>query len=300
MNCHQFRKYLYAFADGQIDVKSNCDLLDHLKMCKPCSRIVDQHQALKTLIVASAARSRVPAGLEGRIRAAIEPVSKSPKRTGRLVAFAGRPIVRVMAMAACIVIAFLGLWMSGVVGPGDSFRSGVAYNADSADLLMRGVVVQHNKCVERCNEQVHQLPGLSHDRETAAREMARRLGDQVAIAAPDMTGFGYEFESAAVCSPNRQIHGATAHFVYVNHAYGTRLSIFSVPKWDAANDLLANATLQKPFAYTPSGNCQSQSVIAWKGKTTTYIVCAPIDQTDLAHMMRELAFSLPADAVTGE
>lgn len=302
MNCHQFRKYLYAFADGQIDVKSNCDLLDHLKLCAACSRIVDQHQALKSLIVASAARASVPAGLEARIRAAIEPAPKVTKKPARLRAlFADRPMVRVLAMAACVVVAFVGLWLGGVVGPGDHFRvAGATFDSDQADLKMRGIVVQHNKCVERCNEQGHQLAGLSDDRETAAAELANRLGDQVAIAAPDLTGFGYEFESAAACSPQRDIHGATAHFMYVNHAYGTRLSIFSVPHWSAADALLSQATLRKPFAYTPKGNCQSQSIVAWNGKKTTYIVCAPINQEDLAQMMRELSFSLPADAMAGE
>ena len=125
-----------------------------------------------------------------------------------------------------------------------------------------------------------------------------RLGEQVAIAAPDLSGFGYEFESAAVCSPSRDIHGATAHFMYVNHAYGTRLSFFSVPHWGAADALLADKTFRDPFAYTPAGNCQSQSVVAWNSGTTTYLVCAPINQEDLVQMIREFAISLPGEVRT--
>ncbi|MCB9856115.1 MAG: hypothetical protein H6818_10555 [Phycisphaerales bacterium] len=300
MNCHLFRKYLFAFADGQIDVKSNCDLLDHLKMCSDCSRIVDQQQALKSLIVASAARTNVPAGLESRIRAAIEPPAKAKKRAASIAGLFGkRPVIRVLAVAACLVLGFMGLWAAGIVGPGEILRGGRAvagaFDSDVVDLKMRSVVVQHNKCVERCNEQIHQLAGLSNDRESAARELGKRLGDQVAIAAPDLSGFGYEFDSAAVCSPNREVHGATAHFMYVNHAYGTRLSFFSVPHWSGAEQFLAGATLRTPFAYTPPGNCQSQSIVAWNEGKTTYVVCAPINQEDLAHMVRELAFSLPHD-----
>lgn len=301
MNCHQFRKYLFAFADGQIDVKSNCDLLDHLKMCNDCSRIVDQQQALKSLIVASAARARVPAGLESRIRAAVAPPVNAKKRAASLVGlFSKRSILRVAALAACVILGFMGLWTAGIVGPGESLRGGRAvagsFDSDIADLKMRGVVVQHNKCVERCNEQVHQLAGLSSDRESAVLELGKQLGDQIAIAAPDLSGFGYDFESAAVCSPNREIHGATAHLMYVNHAYGTRLSFFSVPHWSGADEILAGATLRNPFTYTPPGNCQNQSIVAWNGTKTTYIVCAPINQEDLAHMVRGLAFSLPHDA----
>ncbi|MCA9254223.1 MAG: zf-HC2 domain-containing protein [Phycisphaerales bacterium] len=304
MNCHQFRKYLFAFADGQIDIKSNCDLLDHLKMCERCSRIVDQQQTLKALLVASAMRSRVPAGLEARIRAAIEPPARSKKKAANALSLLGnRRVLRVTALAACVVIVFTGLWFAGLIGPGASLRDGRAiasgaYDAEDADIKMRSVVVQHNKCVERCNEQIHQLSGLSGDRETAVRELGERLGEQVAIAAPDLSGFGYEFESAAVCSPSRDIHGATAHFMYVNHAYGTRLSFFSVPHWGAADALLADKTFRDPFAYTPAGNCQSQSVVAWNSGTTTYLVCAPINQEDLVQMIREFAISLPGEVST--
>ena len=47
MNCRKIRKYLFAFADGQLGVKANCEMLDHLKMCRKCSAIVDEHQAVR-------------------------------------------------------------------------------------------------------------------------------------------------------------------------------------------------------------------------------------------------------------
>lgn len=40
MNCRNVKKFLYAFADGQLSVRANCEVLDHLKMCPACSRAV--------------------------------------------------------------------------------------------------------------------------------------------------------------------------------------------------------------------------------------------------------------------
>ena len=50
MNCTGVRKFLYAFADGQLGVKSSCEVLDHLKMCPACSRLVDEHHSLRAAI----------------------------------------------------------------------------------------------------------------------------------------------------------------------------------------------------------------------------------------------------------
>ncbi|MCC7314685.1 MAG: zf-HC2 domain-containing protein, partial [Planctomycetes bacterium] len=36
MNCKSVQKFLHAFADGQLGVRANCEVLDHLKMCPSC------------------------------------------------------------------------------------------------------------------------------------------------------------------------------------------------------------------------------------------------------------------------
>ncbi len=288
MNCHQFRKIparLCRRPDRrQVELRLAGPSQDVPRVqphCRSTQRPEVAHRRVGSAYCHSG-RSRIANPVRHRTNEEI-----AEARASLTGPFADRPLLRVLAMAACVVITVLSLWATGIVGPGDSLRDSLAASADfdidSAELKMRGVVVRHNKCVESCNQQAHQLAGLPSDRESAALELASRLGDQVAIAAPDLTGFGYEFESAAVCSPDREVHGAAALYtMYVSHAYGTRLSFFSVPHWKGADGLLADATLRNPFAFTPLGNCQNQSIVAWNGKATTYIVCAPINQEDLS------------------
>ena len=68
MNCNQSRKYLFAFADGQLSVQANCEVLDHLKMCTACSRIVDEHQAVREALRRSGERIVTPSGLARQVR----------------------------------------------------------------------------------------------------------------------------------------------------------------------------------------------------------------------------------------
>ena len=92
------------------------------------------------------------------------------------------------------------------------------------------------------------------------------------MAAPDLTGFGYEFESANICTPSRDVHGAAAHVMYVNPSYGSRLSFFSIPRWTAAADLLGDATITAPFS-DGLRQCENQSVVVWNSGATTHLLC---------------------------
>jgi len=298
MNCHQFRKYLFAFADGQIDVKSNCDLLDHLKMCPDCSRVVDQHQAIRSLVVASAARVAIPAGLKERVRKNVgfrDPVGHASILTAPLWK---RPVVRVLATAAVVVLGVVGLWRTGVIG-GESGALNAHDAMARAHQLVQGIVVQHNKCVNQCDMQVHHLESLPHTRTEAARALTERFGGLFDVAAPDLSGFGYEFESANVCTPGRDVHGASAHVMYVNPSYGSRLSFFSLPRWEAAADVLGDATMKAPFS-DGLRQCENQSVVAWNSGSTTYIVTGPVNEDDLVAMVRELGFALEPEDGGGE
>ncbi len=297
MSCHQYRKYLLAFADGQIDVKSNCDLLDHLKMCPHCSRVVDQHQSLKSLLLASSARLTTPTGLKERICKNIGYRDPSRSVSTSRPPLWKRPVLRTTALAACIALAFLGLWSrdvfhfagSGPLGPHDATAR--------ANQFVQGVVIQHNKCVNKCDMQMHHVDSLAMTRPEAAAALTERFGKLFMVAAPDLTGFGFEFESANFCTPGRDVHGAAAHVMYVNPAYGTRLSLFSTPRGAASAEVLGNATREAPFS-DGLRQCENQNVVAWNSGNTTHIICGPINEDDLIAMVRDIGSNVePVRAV---
>ncbi len=47
MNCNEVRKYLYAFADGELETPENLDVLEHLNMCPGCTQKINVQQRLR-------------------------------------------------------------------------------------------------------------------------------------------------------------------------------------------------------------------------------------------------------------
>ena len=50
MNCQSFRKYIGAFADGELEVSQNLEALEHLNMCPSCAARVTNINELKEAI----------------------------------------------------------------------------------------------------------------------------------------------------------------------------------------------------------------------------------------------------------
>ena len=50
MDCLGFRKYVGAFADGELDVDRNLDVLEHLNMCPKCAAQVQEIHNLKSVL----------------------------------------------------------------------------------------------------------------------------------------------------------------------------------------------------------------------------------------------------------
>ncbi len=274
MNCQDVRKFLFAFADGQLSVQANCEVLDHLKMCPQCSAIVHEHQSVRQALRHSAERAVMPLGLESRVRKAIA--------SGHLIE-AKAPLrlfsrVRVPAVAAAIVLLFLGGWHFLNLNGSIMSHMGIGTDAPSAEDTARLVVMQHNKCVELCNRQAHQDKQLPRDRTLLARAIGEHFGGQLAAIAPDLTKYGYEFDSANYCCINKRDNCVGAHVMYVNFSNGTRLSVFSLPRSPQFGQNESDGTLgqYRPFMQTEL-NCNSNtSVIAWNEGVSTYICCGDL------------------------
>ncbi|HWL92757.1 MAG TPA: zf-HC2 domain-containing protein [Phycisphaerae bacterium] len=287
MNCKTTRKFLIAFADGQLSVQRNCEVLDHLKMCPACSAIVDGQQSLRRAIARSAARIVTPPGLEAKVRHAIATGDMARPGGGKQP---GRPIRigRTLALAACLVMGLTLVWR---FFPGDSLQrartglaaSGLAY----VDDLTQRVVIQHNKCGKKCETQSHQhalLPEKLGDLEGA---FGKLYGDRLAAAAPDLAGFGYEFESAGLCGPSPELTGPAAHVMYVNPTYGTRLSFFSVPHWPEIDLNGESPDRFNPFVHAFRG-CDDNAMVAWHEGDATYVICGQVDAEAVADMIRDV------------
>ncbi len=290
MNCTTFRRYLFAFADSQLSVRSNCEILDHLKMCKPCSSIVEEHQILRAVIRASANEIETPPGLEDRVRQSLlkgKPVKRP--RPFRSSPFQNS-LVQVTAAAACIALSVLITWQ---LASDSGSRGGEHYDharkpISDEERTAQVVVATHRNCDARCNVGKHQHDELPDRLEGLSSEMAIALDGRVSMIAPDLSGYGYEFDSANFCSPIAGKAGNGGHIMYVKHENGTRLSLFCMARWSSIED---TADVANPFVTTVD-QCNATTVVAWHEADTTYLCCATIDAKSLRQIAQDLQTAL--------
>ena len=67
MNCREAGKFLYAFADGELETRDNLQVLEHVNMCQECCGRVSRQQQLKAAIASSFCNEQAPLSLRDRI-----------------------------------------------------------------------------------------------------------------------------------------------------------------------------------------------------------------------------------------
>ncbi len=290
MSCQKVRKYLFAFADSQLSVQSNCEVLDHLKMCAPCSAIVDEHQAVRAALVSSAEKIEAPAGIEQRVRLAIQTGKPVRHRETRRSLLNDNGFLRIVALAACITLAVLVAWQFVYEdGPGtwNGGSGGMAALAPAAETTQL-VVKRHNQCDNQCEHGEHQDAGLPDSLDGLALALGREYDGELAALAPDLSDYGFTFDSANFCRLENDQGPVAAHVVYVNTSYGTRFSIFSLPKWGRINDEDGiEPTIENPFIQTHD-QCSQMTVLGWHAGDMSFVCCGGMEAGILRAMAQEI------------
>lgn len=289
MNCQDAKRFLGAFADGELETETNLAVLEHVNMCPPCATRVADVQSLKTSLQRVETQQRVPAGLEERIRASIRASASgssvavsaaTPVATVTPITTAGnRWIYRLFApasvAAAIIVAALLWGWPAGdpppdpgtVTAPGASFR------------LVSDVRQQHVDCTRLGSK--HHRESLGRSLPSIQADLSRELS--LDVAAVDLSRFGYRFHSADACG----VMGRRgAHVIYQPQEGGPLLSLFSmehVAGLESAHD-------DDGYAVDVG---DGHTCIAWHAGETTYVLCGSL----LPDALRPLADAVRAGRI---
>ena len=67
MKCHESKRHLDLFMDGELSVPENLKVLEHLNLCRPCASVYEGEKALRGVLRSSAGSDRAPAGLAARL-----------------------------------------------------------------------------------------------------------------------------------------------------------------------------------------------------------------------------------------
>jgi predicted anti-sigma-YlaC factor YlaD len=66
--CSEFRTFLHAFLDGELDLVRQVEIEDHLRTCGACSRIHQVQLTLSSALKSDELYFRAPAHLERKVR----------------------------------------------------------------------------------------------------------------------------------------------------------------------------------------------------------------------------------------
>ena len=281
MNCKNARHLIFAFADGQLDVRDNCELLDHLKMCPACTARVDEHQKLRQALRRSLEGIEVPAALAAKVQSTLRN-SKEPQQSQRIL----RLVPAVLVTAACIVFAFhsISVFMAG---------SGTI-TAEPTRVVPRGlnaaVQVTHKHLACLSGTHVHALMESTVNPAALGRTMSEHYGNNIVVMAPDFSNQGYYLDSAAYCGVQDSDARQGAHLMFASNTGSDRLSFFSVPRWDCLDQCghrEVDGTGLKSYS-VPQESGIALNLVYWHQDATTYMVCGSLSCDQLSKMVREV------------
>ncbi|MFO0971941.1 MAG: zf-HC2 domain-containing protein [Phycisphaerae bacterium] len=297
MNCKGARRLLYAFADGELSVKDNCEVLDHLKMCPECARTATEQQALRAAVQSMMSRSSVPAGLLERVRTSIRLDSPTPtpsavRAAPQSVDRAPRRLARFylpLAAAASLTLAIFAArqaWNSGGA-PASPQRAQTL-----ADLAVNRIVNTHETCAAHFDQ--HQHPRLPIELAKLPDAVNVLIEQPIHAMAPNFEPGGYTFESANVCAAQQGSPGL--HILYAAEGGKSRLSFFSAPRWECLDDGAAYAQLSRRDArdFCVLQQKDHFAIVAWHDHDTTHICCGAMPVDDLISLVKPVRVALAA------
>ena len=105
VTCDDFRRFVDAHLDGELDLVRQAEMDEHLASCAACSRLAGARRSLGTVLRSEELYFRAPERLEQRVRAAARrthrPRLVTPSRIGAALA------------AAAVLAAAMFLWPPG-------------------------------------------------------------------------------------------------------------------------------------------------------------------------------------------
>ena len=279
MDCKRFRKYVGAFADGELDVEHNLDALEHLNMCPNCATRVAEVSTLKESLQRTCEDVKASQHLRMKIETMIHEGERgTPTHVGR-----PRQILRVFVPLAAVasLLLVVGLWR---LSPEP--LSPLLEAADLPASLVADARHQHRACIRERGEN-HYDPALPRAANAIATILARDLGMRVAV--PQLDHAGYKLIGVDRCGVGRW-RGSHALYRSVGRPNG-ELSLFTI----SSEAALASAQVGVDGEHIKITAADLRlAVVAWNDGSQTYMACAEVPSDALRHLVATFRSELAA------
>ncbi len=280
MSLRKVIKYLYAFADGELGETAEAKVRQHVEADPAAARVIEQHRNLRAAVRRDLDAVEVPAGLRDRVLSTLATESRDDSASFEESADAGKTAkprrrrlitVRRLAIAAVLAIAAGGGWF---------------YQTAQAKALAETIVARHDACCAHCD--THQNAALP---ERLCPQLAKEIDERFKIEAitPDLSDFGYEFESVNFCGVQFPECTTGGHIIYVKKDGDTerRFSVFSVPRWAKLDKCGGDCTCSDELEpiIVRRADQPDMCIALWCKDGTNYIACGPVAE----QQMRDVA-----------
>jgi len=133
MDCERLRASLYAFLDGELDVKDTIEAEQHVTECPMCEALVRYEERFRRTVRGMLVRERAPAALRERIAAGLDASQRSRFKWMSRLPLSSLRMAAVAAVAAVVVLAVISFLPYGNPPPAAEARA-IMDDAVSAHL----------------------------------------------------------------------------------------------------------------------------------------------------------------------
>jgi len=265
------RKYVAAFADGELDVEQNLELLEHMAMDPETTRRVMHQQQLRQAVdrAMSAEPGPAPAALRDRITALAQdpdaggtgPEAASPPGIlGRI----GRGMMPFGLAAALVLAVLLGIQLSESTDPGARPQEVAGPTGGIARVLPASEFTEFSRRHVVCSRKLTRLDDSIRfpDQLTA---LPGPLGDYLGLdaPAPDLSALGYRFAGAGPCPvPGDR----AAHLLYRADEKSGRQDAISL--W--LKPWTGEPTIEAGRVHTVAGEDAAHPMLVWRRNGLVY------------------------------
>jgi len=250
MNCDATRKFIHAYADGELDLVRSLEIEEHLEGCAACSQVLRNVQGVKSSLHDEALYFKPPAHLQASVLASIREAG-NPKLSYR------RLPLGMLSLAAALVLGVALVWLvarSFATGAGDS----------GEDALAQLVVASHVRSMMAD----HLSDVLSSDKHTVKPWFDGKLDYSPPV--DDLTSQGFPLQGGRLdYLDNRPV----AALVYKRQQHIINLFI-----WPSASS-------GSPVAFPPS-TIQGYNIIHWTEGSMTYWAVSDLNSTELEQFVQ--------------
>lgn len=258
MKCTEARKFLSAFVDNELDVRSNLELLDHVQICQDCSRRVDDLKRLKDAVESYMSSVGAPREVKDRV---LESLHRGTRVAGRLDHRLGRLAhtgwFRVSVAAASILLVF-GLVYGLLVTPPAALNRQAAM-AHIAAVQLKGTTIVYTEDLLR-----------------AKRLAFFRMNPKPDVPLLDSN----EFELVGAGPAQIELSNV-GHFLFRYHAMTISMFVFE----DLSLDDVAGRAVDTRLGPARLDQRGDLCLVAWKRSGFTYILVAHLTADELIGMV---------------